>query len=230
MLKNLTVDDVMTTKVISVPPDAPYRTVVDMLIAHRVSAVPVVDDFLRVLGVVSEADLLNKIEYAGDEPRLFESRKRRRQRDKSQAATARDLMTAPAIAAISGITTIAAAARQMDEHDVKRLPVTDDLGRLVGIVSRGDLLKVHLRPDDDIRVDVENDVLGIVRAEEATGVNATVSNGIVTVVGAVELWSTRDIVERHIRRIPGVVDVVSQLTYGFDDRTMAGPGMGFGIS
>ncbi|RZU53551.1 BON domain-containing protein [Krasilnikovia cinnamomea] len=230
MLKNLTVDDVMTTKVISVPPDAPYRTVVDTLIAHRVSAVPVVDDFLRVLGVVSEADLLNKIEYAGDEPRLFESRKRRRQRGKSQAATARDLMTAPAIEAISGVTTIAAAARRMNEHDVKRLPVVDDLGRLVGIVSRGDLLKVHLRPDDDIRVDVENDVLGVFLAEESTGVGVTVSGGVVTVTGAVERWSTRDIVERHIRRIPGVVDVVSQLTYEFDDRTMAGPGLGFGIS
>ncbi|GAB1646318.1 CBS domain-containing protein [Krasilnikovia sp. MM14-A1259] len=226
MLKKWTVDDVMTTKVISVSPDALYRAVVDTLMAHRFSAVPVVDDFHRVLGVVSEADLLNKIEFAGDEPRLFESRKRRRQRDKSQAVTAQDLMTAPAVDAISGVTTVAGAARRMDENDVKRLPVVDDLGRLVGIVSRGDLLKVHLRSDDDIREDVENDILLV---GDSAGVRVTVAGGVVTVTGAVERWSTSDIAERHVRQVLGVVDVVNQLSYEFDDRTTAGPGLGLGI-
>ena len=131
------VDDVMTTAVVTVEPHAPYRTVVDVLIAHRFSAVPVVDDFQRVTGVVSEADLLRKIEYAGhEEPRMFDSRRRRGERTKATARTAANLMSSPPVVALSG-TPIAAAARLMDGEGVKRLPVVDDLGRLIGIVSRG---------------------------------------------------------------------------------------------
>src|SRR5690349_24462252 len=97
-MKNWTVDDVMTTKVVSVDQGASYRSVVDTLIENRVSAVPVVDPFLRVIGVVSEADLLRKIEYAGDEsPRMFESRRRRGERGKALARTAANLMSAPSV-------------------------------------------------------------------------------------------------------------------------------------
>jgi len=153
-MKNWTVDDVMTTAVVSVDQAASYRSVVDLLVGRRVSAVPVVDSFQRVSGVVSETDLLRKIEYAGDEaPRLFDGRRRRGERGKALARTAADLMSAPAVTVLRG-TSIARAARQMDAQKVKRLPVVDDLGRLIGIVTRGDLLKAHLRPDDDIRADL----------------------------------------------------------------------------
>ena len=94
-----------------------------------------------MIGVVFEADLLRKIEYTGaEEPRLFEGRRRRDQRAKARAGTA-ELMSSPPVVALAG-TPLAAAARLMDAEQVKRLPVVDDLGRLVGIVSRGDLLKV----------------------------------------------------------------------------------------
>src|SRR3954470_2784981 len=123
VVKRWTVDDVMTIAVVSVTPDTPYRKVVDLLVAHRVSAVPVVDPFLRVTGLVSEADLLRKIEYAGDEePRLFDSRHRRGDRDKAMAQSAADLMSSPSVTVLTG-TSIAAAARVMDAEKVKRLPV-----------------------------------------------------------------------------------------------------------
>src|SRR3954451_18294464 len=127
-MKAWTVGDVMTKAVVSVKETASYRSVVDLLMSHRFSAVPVVDDFLRVTGVVSESDLLRKIEYAGgEEPRLFDGRRRRGERPKAKASTADSLMTSPPVVALSG-TSIAAAARLMDSEGVKRLPVVDDLG------------------------------------------------------------------------------------------------------
>jgi CBS domain-containing protein len=230
MKKKWTVDDVMTAPVVAVEPDTTYRTVVDTLVEHRFSAVPVIDAFRRVTGVVSEADLLRKIEYAGDEePRMFDGRHRRGGRAKATACNADSLMSSPPVLVVSG-TSIAAAARLMDDQDVKRLPVVDDLGRLIGIVSRGDLLKVHLRPDDEIRADVEQGILRDFLAEEARSVEVAVQNGVVTLTGKVERWSTTDIADRLIRQIPGVVEVTDQLTYEFDDRNMVGPGLAFGIA
>jgi len=228
-MRNWRVDDVMTTAVVTVTGTAPYRDVVDLLVRHRFSAVPVVDDFQRVTGVVSEADLLRKIEYAGaEEPRLFDGRRRRGERIKAKARTAADLMSSPAVTAPAG-TSIAAAARLMDGEGVKRLPVVDDLGRLVGIVSRGDLLKVHLRPDDDIVADVRG-VLGPYLSEEDRAVTATVTEGVVTLTGRVDRWSTTDVVDRLVRQIPGVVDVVDEMEFDYDDRNVLGTGIAYGIA
>jgi CBS domain-containing protein len=229
-MRKWTVDDVMTKAVVTVSPNAPYRAVVDLLVSHRFSAVPVVDDFHRVTGLVSEADLLRKIEYAGDEePRMFEGRRRRGERIKATARTAGSLMSSPPVVALSA-TSIAAAARLMDSQSVKRLPVVDDLGRLVGIVSRGDLLKVHLRPDDEIRADVETGVLRDFIADESKTVQVEVTDGVVTLTGKVDRWSTTAITDRLTRQVAGVVEVVDKLTFEFDDRNVLGAGMAFGIA
>jgi len=220
-MRTWTVDDVMTTAVVSVPRDASYRTVVDLLVGHRFSAVPVVDDDLHVVGVVSEADLLRKIEYAGnEEPRWFEGRRRRGERDKSRAGTAAQLMSSPPVVAPQA-TPIAAAARLMTDEQVKRLPVVDQANRLVGIVSRGDLLKVHLRPDDEIRADVAAGVLPAVPAETATSMTIEVAAGVVTLTGHVDRWSTADWAQRLARQVPGVVEVVDGCEFDLDDRLAA---------
>jgi CBS domain-containing protein len=229
-MKTWHVDDVMTTAVVTVPQTALYRELVDLLVEHRFSALPVVDDFQRVIGVVSEADLLRKIEYAGaEQPRLFEGRHRRGERIKASARTAADLMSTPPVLALAG-TSLAAAARLMDNENVKRLPVVDDLGRLVGIVARGDLLKVHLRPDDEIRADVQSGVLRPFLTDETKTVQVEVAGGIVTFTGRVDRWSTTDIADRLARQIPGVVDVVDKLEYDFDDRNVLGTGVAFGVA
>jgi CBS-domain-containing membrane protein len=228
-MKNWTVDDVMTTAVVTVGPTAPYRALVDVLVGHRFSAVPVVDEFLRVTGVVSEADLLRKIEYAGDEePRMFDGRRRRGERTKATASTAESLMTSPPVVALSG-TSIAAAARLMDSEGVKRLPVVDDLGRLIGIVSRADLLKVHLRPDDEIRKDAEDGVLRNVTVESEP-IRIDVVDGVVTMTGTVDRWSTKDIAVRLVRQIAGVAEVVDEIEYEYDDRNVLGTGVAFGVA
>jgi CBS-domain-containing membrane protein len=228
-MKNWTVDDVMTTAVVTVGPTAPYRALVDVLVGHRFSAVPVVDEFLRVTGVVSEADLLRKIEYAGnEEPRMFDGRRRRGERAKATASTAESLMTSPPVVALSG-TSIAAAARLMDSEGVKRLPVVDDLGRLIGIVSRANLLKVHLRLDDEIRKDAEDGVLRNVTVESEP-IRIDVVDGVVTMTGTVDRWSTKDIAVRLVRQIAGVAEVVDEIEYEYDDRNVLGTGVAFGVA
>jgi len=224
-MRTWTVDDVMTKAVVSVQEIATYRSVVDLLVDRRFSAVPVVDAFRRVSGVVSEADLVRKIEYAGDEePRLFESRRRRGDRGKALARTAADLMSAPAVTVLTG-RSIVATARLMDSEKVKRLPVVDDLGRLVGIVTRSDLLKVHLRPDDDIRADVEAGALA-----SLADVKAQVSDGVVTLDGQVAQASTAEEAGRLARLVPGVVDVVNQIRFDYDDRAILGTGLAYGVA
>ncbi|WP_433716848.1 CBS domain-containing protein [Actinoplanes sp. CA-051413] len=229
-MKAWTVNDVMTTAVVTVPPETPYRDVVDLLVRNRFSAVPVVDEFQRVTGVVSEADLLRKIEYAGaEEPRLFDGRRRRGERVKASARTAADLMSTPPVT-VPASTSIPAAARVMDGEGVKRLPVVDDLGRLVGVVSRGDLLKVHLRPDDEILADVQAGVVRAFMADDAGRVQVTVDDGVVTFTGRVGRWSTTDIADRLTRQVAGVVEVVDQLEYDYDDSDILGTGIAYGIA
>ncbi len=217
-MKKWCVGDVMTADVVAINEDTPYREIVDALAAHRISAAPVVDGSRRVLGVVSESDLLHKIEFSGydGERRIFEGRRRRTARAKAAGDVARDLMSAPAVTARVD-TPIAVAARRMEAERVTRLPVEDDLGRLVGIVTRGDLLRVFRRPDADIRRDVVDEVMRKVLAFEKGTVRAEVHDGVVTLSGRVDRRSAALFAVRVAHLVPGVVDVVDSLDYSFDD-------------
>jgi CBS domain-containing protein len=217
-MKQWQVRDVMTTDVAAVREDTAYREIVDVLAARRVSAVPVVDSVDRVLGVVSEADLIHKIEFAGapHENHLFEARRVRAGRAKANGDTARELMTTPAVTVLPH-TSLARAARIMDAENVKQLPVINDLGRLVGIVARSDLLKVHLRADADVTADVNSEVLTGTPGLEPGSVAASVAEGVVTLTGRVDRSSTATLAVRLTRAVPGVVDVVDHLGYDFDD-------------
>jgi CBS-domain-containing membrane protein len=221
------VGDVMTTDVATVDEATPYRRIVDVLAARHVSAVPVVDDLRRVLGVISEADLLHKVELIGKphEPRLFEGRRRHAARVKADANEARDLMTAPAVTTTEN-TTLVEAARKMDREGVKRLPVIDDLGRLVGIVSRGDLLKVHLRHDDDIRHDVVTEVLHRILGINDDAVTVRVAEGVVTLSGRLDRRSAAEIACHLAAQVSGVVRVVDEIAFDYDDAVLYRPGVG----
>ncbi|HEX6968367.1 MAG TPA: CBS domain-containing protein [Micromonosporaceae bacterium] len=209
------VSDVMTTDVAVVYKDTPYRDIVDVLAERHVSAVPVVDESRRVLGVVSEADLLHKVELVGQpqERRIFG---RRRTRVKAEADVAADLMTAPAVTTRPD-TSLTEAAKTMNREHVKRLPVVDDLGHLVGIVSRGDLLKVHLRPDADIRRDVVREVLRRLLGVAEDEVEVTVEDGVVRLIGQLDRRTSVDIAGRLTAQVSGVVKVINELGYDYDD-------------
>jgi CBS domain-containing protein len=125
------------------------------------------------------------------------------------------LMTRPAVT-IGPSATVASAARLMERHDVKRLPVVDG-DHLVGIVSRRDLLSTYLRPDDDIRAEVRGDVLQRVLLTDPTAVVVAVDEGVVTLTGKVDRRSTAEIAGRLARAVSGVVDLVNLLDWKYDD-------------
>lgn len=216
------VRDVMTTDVTAVTEETSYRDIVNALVERRVSAVPVVDAFQHVVGVVSEADLMHKVEFASDNGvrHLFEGRRQRTARTKACGNCARDLMTTPAITVLPDAP-LAVAARRMDEQSVKRLPVTDELGRLVGIVTRSDLLRMYRRPDEDIRRDVAEEVLRRSLWLEPGFVHVEVDGGVVRLGGVVDTKSLAEMAVRLTRAVAGVVDVVDELTFEFDDTKVA---------
>ena len=211
----------MTTDVVAVAPQTPFHEIARLLAERHVSAVPVVDGEHRVVGVVSEADLLHKVEFADgtDGPGIFGRRAHRLGRHKAEGRVAADLMTAPAIAVTADVSVVK-AARQLDAAGVKRRPVVDLDGHLVGIVSRADLLKVFLRTDDAIREDIVDDLfkrLWIGPSE----LTVEVREGVVRLEGEVEQRSLIEILTRLVRAIDGVVDVESRLTYRVDDTVSA---------
>jgi CBS-domain-containing membrane protein len=212
------VKDLMTTPVVTIGPETPFKEIVARLADHRVSALPVVDDDGLVLGVVSEADLLLKEEFPDpdqDTP-LFWTKRRRRERDKAAATIARDLMTV-AVVSITPDATAAEAARRLHHAQVKRLPVVDQRGRLVGIVSRGDLLKVFNRSDQAIRREIIDQVIVGEFMIDPDRFFIQVHDGMVILEGRVERLSLLPWVVRAVRGVEGVVRVENRLAYDLDD-------------
>ncbi|GAA3560998.1 CBS domain-containing protein [Nonomuraea rosea] len=218
----MTVADVMTTKVVSVTAATPFKEIAEALINGGISAVPVLADDDHVIGMVSEADLLRKEEFReefyreGYRPPLRARLRHPKGRQKADGDTAADLMTSPAVM-ISPEASAVSAARLMDAHDVKRLAVVDRDGRLQGIVSRRDLVKLFLRGDEDIAAEIRDDVLDRALWVDTQGVNVTVHQGVVTLSGWMERRTEAGIAARMTSRVNGVVDVVDKLTWKVDD-------------
>jgi CBS-domain-containing membrane protein len=210
-----TVKDIMTTRVVSVTKDASFRTMAAALREHRVSAFPVLDDDGKVIGVVSEADMLAK-EALDSEPTgmpgMIAGLLRRKEHEKARGITAGDLMTSPPVT-VTPDDTLERAARLMYTRKVKRLPVVDANGHLVGIIGRSDLLSVFDRPDGDIRQEILNQVIRHdLRTDPAT-FTVVVKDGIVTLEGAAETSEFgHDIVQR-VQHVQGAVAVRDRLSY-----------------
>ena len=217
-MKRHTVAEVMTRRVATVTERAGYKEIVETLASNGVSAVPVVDADRRVVGVVSEADLLHKVDIASMDPHgwLFERKRSRVAREKANADFAHELMTAPPIV-IAENNSVGVAARLMDTERVKRLPVVDAEGRLVGIVSRSDLLRPYLRSDDDIREEVTQGVLLRTMWLDPNEFSVSVDQGVVTIHGEVERRSTVPILVGIVRGVPGVVDVIERVSSRIED-------------
>jgi CBS domain-containing protein len=217
------VQDVMTTDVVSVGETATYRELVALSVEHQISAVPVVDERRCVLGVVSEADLVRRMRADGDTRRLPPTGDHTGTATwTAEGAVAGDLMSAPPIT-IEPQASLAAAARVLEERRIKRLPVVDRDGVLIGIVSRRDLLRVHLRSDKDIRTDVENRVLWEWFRIGPPQVVVTVHDGVVTLTGEVSRRRQRALAGHLAETVDGVVAVVNRLTYQTDDAPLARP-------
>lgn len=206
----LQVRDVMTTDVATVDMAASYKQVARVLAERSVTAVPVLDQAGHVLGVVSEADMLCKQERGHRMPTGGTRLRTRSDRAKAAAHTAAELMTTPAVA-INPDAYLGAAARLMNDRRVKRLPVVDSSGRLIGIVSRHDLLSVFLRPDVDIAADVHAIIVGILPAD-SSALSVSVSDGVVTLAGSLSRPDQAATAIRLASEVDGVVDVIDNLS------------------
>ena len=216
-----TVENVMTRDVVCVNKDTGYKDMVKLLAARRVSAMPVVDDGRHVLGVVSEADLLLKQEKpARPGIRLLSTRRRRRERAKAMATVAAALMSQPAIT-ISTQATLTEAARRLHAAGVKRLPVVDAVGRLVGIISRVDLLKMFLRSDEALHREIVEDIMFGDLLMGPNRFDVHVEDGVVVLQGRCERRSLIPTVVRAVADVEGVVRVENRLGYDVDDLALA---------
>ncbi|MBW8706023.1 Inosine-5'-monophosphate dehydrogenase [Streptomyces sp. MBT84] len=205
------VDDVMTHSVVAVGRAAPFKDIVRLMEQWQVSALPVLEGEGRVVGVVSEADLLPKEEFRDTDPDRYTQRQRLSDLAKAGAMTAEELMSAPAVTVHPG-STLAQAARIMARLGIKRLPVVDGEGMLEGVVSRADLLKVFLRPDNDIADEVRRDVVDILFPAPAEPVHVMVTEGVVTITGKVPDAALIPVAVRLARAVEGVVDVDCHLS------------------
>ncbi|WP_424886936.1 CBS domain-containing protein [Streptomyces sp. XH2] len=222
-MQHRTVDELMTKKVVSVGPATPFKEIVKELAQNDVTAVPVVDAGNRVVGVVSEGDLMCKSADQTDPfGRLPVPCLEAWERARAEGTRAEELMSAPAVCARPGWNVVE-AARLMAVEGVKRLPVVDEADRLVGIVSRGDLLRVFLRDDRAIREEIVHDLLERTLGLAPSAVAADVSEGQVTLTGSVQDRGTVPALVRLCRAVDGVVSVRERIVQQQQERAGYSP-------
>jgi CBS domain-containing protein len=201
----------MSTHVVAVREFATYKDMASMMHERRVSAFPVINHDNKVIGVVSESDLLTKAALEGTVPRTL-SLTRQRVRSQVNGVTAADLMSTPAVT-IGPDEPVVSAARLMFNRRVKRLPVTSSDGTLIGIVTRSDVLTVYSRPDAEIEHEIINDlILGIFLCDPGKFI-VIVKDGIVTIKGMPETTLIGREIISAIRHLEGVVAVRDRLSY-----------------
>ncbi|MGA5218397.1 CBS domain-containing protein [Streptomyces cinereoruber] len=215
--RTFTVADVMTRRVVAVRPDAEFKEIVAAMERWKVTAVPVVDGEGRVVGVVSEGDLLFKEEFHDHRPGLLEQRDRLDATAKAGSRLARELMTSHPVTVGPGAS-LPRAARLMAVHRVKRLPVVDERGAVRGVVSRSDLLKVFLRPDADLAAEVRDEVVGRLFSAPGDRVDVRVDAGVVTLSGRIRDSALVPLAARTALGVEGVVDVRCALVTGAGER------------
>ena len=205
----------MTTRVVWVRQDAPFKEMAAALRESRVSAFPVLDEGGKVTGVVSEADMLIKEALDGGYdgmPGMITGLLRHKEQEKARGTTAGDLMTHPAVT-IGPDDTVEKAARLMYTRKVKRLPVVDAEGHLAGIISRADVLSVFSRPDSEIHQEITGDVILGEFLVDPEALTVTVKDGVVTLAGLPETNQLGHDIVHRIRHVHGVVAVRDRLTY-----------------
>ncbi|MFB7344408.1 CBS domain-containing protein [Streptomyces hydrogenans] len=206
-----TVADVMTRKVVAVRPDTSFKEIVAAMERWKVTALPVLEGEGRVVGVVSEADLLLKEEFHDRRLGMIERLRRRDVTAKAASDRAAELMTTPAVT-VPPEASLSRAARLMAVRRVRRLPVVDADGTIRGVVSRSDLLKVFLRPDEELADEVRREVVGHLFPLSRDRVEVQVEAGVVTLTGDVRDSTLIPLAERLARAVEGVVDVRCGLT------------------
>jgi len=223
----MTVQNVMTTEVTAIHPETTLKDVARILVQRGISGLPVVDADGRVVGVVSEADLLIKEQGVGALNHRRGARIRGESRTtttglaKVNAKTAGEAMTSPAIT-IEPEASLPAAAAIMVDRAINRLPVTKD-GVLVGIVSRADLIRAYVRSDDQIAEYIRYDLLLRHLLVNPVVFDLKVKDGVVHISGQAETRSIAEMIDRLVATVPGVIAVDAKVTWAFDDGHVQAP-------
>jgi CBS domain-containing protein len=223
-----TVKDLMSTQIVAVRREATFKEMAATLRQYRVSGFPVIDDEGKVIGLVSEADLLAKEAAVDGRPGAqgrIASVVHHKEVAKAGGVSAGDLMTHPAVT-VRPDDSAEHAARLMYSLQVKRLPVVDAAGRLIGIVSRADVLSVFDRPDDEILAEITDEVILHRFLMDPALFTVTVADGVVAIKGAPETADLGHEVVDAIRHVQGVVAVRDQLAYPPAEHTIP-PGLYF---
>jgi CBS domain-containing protein len=210
------VKDVMTSPALTVGLDTPLKEVAELLAGRRISGLPVVNEGGRVVGVISEGDILYKERGTAKERRgllglLLEGSAVEAQ-EKLRARTAGEAMSSPPITVTSGLSVAEAAALMLDES-IKRLPVVDANDTLIGIVTRADLVRAFVRADAEIEQEIREEVVLRSLWIAPERVTVSVEDGEVTLLGEVETQTEAELLPQFVQRVPGVVSVLSKLTW-----------------
>ena len=209
------VADLMTHPVVTVSSGMPFKHLVAVLTEYRIGSVPVLDSHGRPIGVVSETDLLAKEEQRAEKrpPSLWASGRRR---GKARGTTAQDVMTRR-VTTIGRDEPLTAAARLLVRDNLRRLYVVDGAGRLAGVLAKRDVLHVFLRPDDEIKAEIEREVVQRCLRDDPATVSVKVSDGEVTLSGTVDRRSEARRAGDLTEAIPGVVAVYNEFRFTVDD-------------
>jgi CBS domain-containing protein len=217
------IKELMRENPIAVGPETPLRDVAIILTEGGFSGLPVIGERLEVLGVVSEADILVKEQGpANRRGGVFGWLLAEEAPDtaKLAARTAVEAMTSPAIT-IGPEAHVSYAARLMTENGIKRLPVVDSHGTLIGIVTRADLVRAFARPDHEIEREIREDVIRRILWIEAPNVVVRVERGEARLSGRLDRRTDAELLEQFVARVPGVVSVHSTLRWRWDDRKVS---------
>lgn len=217
------VRDVMTTDPIRVTGETRLREAARLMVRHRVSGLPVVDDAGRLTGILTEGDFLRQ-EASRERPHgvsLLDALFGEGELQPVRAETVAEVMTR-SVVTITPEATLGEAARVMGRRNFKSLPVVNLDGDLVGIISRADVVGAFAKPDDVIEDEIREDVIRRLLFLDPELITVTVDDGVVTLAGEMENRTEVQLLEELSRRIAGVVRVESQLTYKVDDRRLEG--------
>ncbi|MEX1207169.1 MAG: CBS domain-containing protein [Acidimicrobiia bacterium] len=210
------VRDLMTTEPITTTPDSPLKEAARTMVREKISGLPVMEGS-KLVGMVTEGDFLRQ-EADRDQPyrlslleALFGDGT-----TEPEAETVGEVMSSPVVT-ITGDATLSEAARVMSHRKVKRLPVVDEDGALIGIISRADVVNAFTKPDEVIEDEIREDIVRRLLFLEPDAIEVKVDGGVVTLSGELENRTEAHLLEELTRRIAGVIKVNSDLTYEVDD-------------
>jgi CBS domain-containing protein len=209
------VEDVMTNEVRTVRSETLLKEAAEILAWQRISGLPVVDTENHVVGVLSEGDILLKERGETEKKSLFDRWFEIPLPEfvsKLEARTAGEAMSAPAIT-IGPKRPLTEAANRMIDEGVNRLPVVDDAGKLIGIVTRADLVRAFVRSDEEIAKEIREDVVRRTLWIQPDSIEVIVENGEVRLSGQVETKADAELIPAFVQRVPGVVSVLSKLRW-----------------